>query len=188
MKKTLSILAFLSCCLCLPAAGEKFFASAGAAVVFPGDSGFKKIYAGERFGPELKAGYNFAGNFNLWLGFSMFSARGRVPVVEDEARASQNFFSLGAGWTTRRGLPLQGELYAALLLARFREEAMGETASKSVLGIEAGAGLRYFLEKNLFLGISVSYAAASATVRFAEKDRDIILGGLRLSGRLGFCF
>lgn len=188
MKKILITLACLSFCQLLAAAGSRFFVSAGAAAVLPADSGYKDIYGQVQFSPELKAGYGFLKNFHLWLGFSTFAAKGKVPILEDETRASQNFFSLGAGWTTRRGRRLQGELFAALLLAGFREKAMGGTASKSALGIEAGAGLRYFLKKNVFLGVSVSYAAASATARFAEEETEIILGGLRLGGRLGFCF
>jgi len=188
MKKILIMVAILCLCRFLPAAGDRFFASAGPAVMFPGDSRFAEFYGQVQFCPELKAGYNLYKNFYLWLGYSFFSAKGKVPVLEDETKASQNFLTLGAGWETRRGRRLQADLFAALLLAGFKENAMGETASKSALGFEAGAGLHYFLQKRVFLGVSVSYAGAWATARFAEKETDIILGGLRVSGRLGFRF
>ncbi len=65
---------------------------------------------------------------------------------------------------------------------------MGETAGKSAPGFEVGSGLRYFLQKKIFLQAAVSYAGAWTTVRFAEADKDIIMGGLRLSGRVGLRF
>ena len=188
MKKILIVVLFLSFCRFLPAAAESFFASAGVATVFPGDRDFADIYGKVQFSPELKVGYNLYKNFYFWLGYSFFNAKGIVPILEDKATASQSFFTLGAGWETRRGRRLQGDLFAALLLAGFREKAMGETASKSALGFEAGTGLRYFLREKVFLGISVAYSGAWTSVRFSEKETDIILGGLRLSGRVGFRF
>ncbi|HUU06080.1 MAG TPA: outer membrane beta-barrel protein [Patescibacteria group bacterium] len=188
MKKILVIVLFLSICQFLPAGGERFFASAGFAALFPGDSHFSDIYGRVQFSPEIRAGYNLYKNFYFWLGYSFFSANGTVPILEDKSKASQNFLTLGAGWETRRGRRLQADLFAALLLAGFREKAMGETASKSGLGFEAGTGLRYFLREKVFLGISVSYSGVWTTARFAEKETDIILGGLRLSGRVGFRF
>ena len=156
--------------------------------MFPADSGFKDLYGDVQVSPELKVGYNLYRNFYFWLGGSFVSATGTVPVLEDEIKASQTFLSLGAGWETRRGRRLQGDLFAALLLAGFREKAMGETASKSAPGFEVGAGLRYFLKKKIFLGVAVGYAGAWTTVRTEAGDSDIILGGLRLGGRLGFRF
>lgn len=188
MKKIIITVLFLSFFQSLSAAGERFFASAGVAAVLPGDRDFADIYGQVQFSPELRAGYNFYKNFYLWLGYSYFSANGSVPILEDKTRASQNFITLGAGWESRRGRRLQAELFAALLLAGLREKAMGETASKSAFGFEAGTGLRYFLREKLFLGLAVSYAAAWTTVRFAEKETAVILGGLRLCGRLGFRF
>jgi hypothetical protein len=188
MNKILIAFALLTCCLLLPAAGDRFFASAGAAALFPGDSVFKSYYGKVQFSPELRAGCNLSKNFYLWLGCGFLASRGEVPVLKVEAKSSQYFLSLGTGWETRRGRRWQADVFAALLLAGFREEAMGVTASKSALGLEVGTGLRYFLQKRLFLGAAVSYAGAGTTVRFAEKDKDIILGGLRLSARVGFRF
>jgi len=188
MKKILIAVAFLTFCQLLLAGGGKFFASAGAAAVFPGDSRFKDFYGSVQFSPELKAGYNFFKSFYFWLGYSLFSASYTVPVLLDEANVNQHFLSAGAGWETRRGRRLQADLFAALLLAGSKEKAMGETVSKSAPGFEVGAGLRYFLKKKIFLEVAVAYAGAWTTVRTTEEDIDIILGGLRLSSRLGFRF
>ncbi len=82
MRKIPISIALLSFCLFLPAAGGRFFASAGAAALFSGDSVFKTIYGNVQFGPELRAGYDLNKNFYLWLGCGFFAAKGEVPEVE----------------------------------------------------------------------------------------------------------
>ncbi|HEX7503378.1 MAG TPA: hypothetical protein VF451_08135 [Acidobacteriota bacterium] len=189
MKKILVVLAvliFLS--PLLPARGDTFFASVGGAALFPGDKNFKNLYGDVLLSPEIKVGYNLYRNFYFWLGGSFASATGALPVLEDEIKATQTFLSLGAGWETRRGRRWQGEFFAALLLAGFREKAMGATASKTAPGFDLGTGLRYYLGKKTFVGMTVGYAGAWTTARTEALERDIILGGLRLGAGLGFRF
>jgi opacity protein-like surface antigen len=188
MKKILIVLFLISWAPLLPAGSGKFFASVGAAALVPGDNNFKDHYGSVLFSPEIKVGYNLYRSFYFWAGGSFASATGTLPVLEDKIKATQMFLSLGAGWETRRGRRWQGELFAALLLAGFRERAMNDTASKSAAGLEVGAGLRYYLKKKIFLGVAVGYAGAWTTARTEAGETDIILGGLRLSGRLGFRF
>jgi opacity protein-like surface antigen len=158
--------------------GDKFFVSAGAAAVFPADSHFKDFYGSMQFSPELKAGYRFFDSFYLWLGYSFYAASGTIPLIGDEARVNHHFLALGIGWETSRGRRLQSDLFAALVLAGFKEQAMGETVSDSVVGFELGSGLRYFLINNLFIGAAVSYTEA----RLSLSETEISLGGLHLLG------
>jgi opacity protein-like surface antigen len=188
MKKLLIVLVLISWVPLLPAGSDKFFASAGAAALVPADNHFNDLYGSVLFSPEIKVGYNLYRNFYFWTGASFASAKGTLPVLGDGIQATQMFFSLGAGWETRRGRRWQGEIFAALLLAGFREKAMGDTASKSAAGLEVGAGLRYYLKKKMFLGLAAAYAGAWTTARTEAGETDIILGGMRLSGRLGFLF
>ncbi|MBN2345774.1 MAG: hypothetical protein JXO51_05230 [Candidatus Aminicenantes bacterium] len=172
----------------LAAGEERFFLSAGAAAVVPADANFADLYGNAQVSPELRFGYNVLRHFHFWLGGAFFAAKGTIPIVEDEARASQSFLSLGAGWETRRGRRLQGEATIALLLAGFREKAMGATVSKTAFGFDVGLGLRYFLKKKVFLEAAVGYAGAWTAARTEVGETDIILGGVRLGGRLGFRF
>jgi hypothetical protein len=169
---------------------DKIFISAGAAAVYPADQRFRDFYGSVQFGPELKAGYNFFDNFYLWLGYSCFSARYTVPVLLDEAKASQHFLAFGAGWETRRGRRLQSDFFAALVLAGFKEQALGETVKSSVVGFELGTGLRYFVKKRVFIGMAFSYSEARASL--AETEISLggrrLLGGMRLTANLGIRF
>ena len=188
MKKTLIVLLLISLSQLLPAKGDRFFASVGAAALMPADKEFKSLYGEVHVSPEIKAGYTLFRGFYFWAGASFFSATGVLPVLEDEVKVSQMFFSLGAGWEARLGRRLRGEIFAAALLAGFREKGMGDSVSRSAPGLEVGGGLRYMLKKKLFAGLGVSYAGASTTARTEAGETDIVLGGLRLSGRLGIRF
>lgn len=169
---------------------DKFFVSAGAAAVFPADKSFKDFYGSAQFSPELKAGYNFFASFYLWLGYGFFSASTTVPLVLDEVNINQHFLALGVGWETRRGRRLQSDFFAALVLAGFKEQGMGETVKDSVAGFELGTGLRYFIKKKFFIGAALSYSEARTSL--SETDISLggwrLLGGLRLTANLGIHF
>lgn len=188
MKKIPVILFLIALSQFLPAAGGKFFASVGAAAFFPGDKNFKNLYGDVLLSPEVKVGYNLYGHFHFWLGAGFVSATGRLPVLGDEIKATQTLLSLGAGWETRRGRRWQGEIFAALLMAGFREKAMGDTASKWAPGFDAGIGLRYYLGKKTFVRLAAGYAGAWTTARTEAGEKDIVLGGMRLGAGVGFRF
>lgn len=170
--------------------GDKFFISAGAGAVYPADELFRNLYGRVQFCPELKAGYVFFKNFYLSLGYSFFSARYTVPVLLDEARVNQHSLALGVGWETRRGRRLQSDFFAALILAGFKEQALGETFKTSVIGFELGTGLRYFIKKKVFAGAVFSYSEARATLAGSDTTAGgrRLLGGLRLLANLGMRF
>jgi hypothetical protein len=190
MRKFVLIIIFYCFCAALLFGGNKFFVSAGAALVYPADNRFKDFYGSVQFSPELKAGYNLFENFYLWLGYSFFSASYTVPVFLDEANASQHFLALGGGWETRRGRRLQSDFFAALILAGFKEQAMGATVKDTVAGFELGTGLRYFLKKQVFIGAALAYSEARTSL--AETEISLggrrLLGGLRLLVNLGVRF
>ena len=79
---------------------------------------------------------------------------------------------------------------AALVLAGFKEQALGETVSDSVVGFELGTSLRYFIKKKVFIGVAFSYSEARATL--AETEISLagrrLLGGLHLTANLGIRF
>jgi hypothetical protein len=188
MKKITIVILLLAMSPLLAARDGKFFAGIGAAALFPGDGRFKELYGSVQLSPELRVGYNLYRNFYFWLGGSFISASGVIPDLEEKIQAKQTFISLGAGWETRRSRHLQADLGAALLLAGFREKAMGSTTSKWAPGFDVRAGLRYFLKEKLFLGVSLGYAGAWTTARTEAGTVDIILGGMRLGGQMGLRF
>lgn len=188
MKRLLSFVLLFSSFLILPARDGRFFASAGATLLISGDSRFAGRYGKAHASPELRLGYNLYRHFYFCLGGSFISANGVLPETQDEIKATQTFFSLGAGWETKRTRRLQADIAAALLVAGFRENAMDEKVSEWHPGLDVRTGLRYFMKDNMFLGVTLGYAGAWPTVRFAGREKEIVLGGLRFGGFLGFRF
>jgi opacity protein-like surface antigen len=190
MRKAVFIFVFMILFSIRLSGGDKFFISAGATVVFPADESYRDLYGSVQFGPELKAGYNFFENFYLWLGYGSFSASYTIPDLLDEAKVNQHFLALGAGWETRRGRRLQSDFFAALILAGFKEQAMGETVRSSAIGFELGTGLRYFVKKKIYVGAAFSYS--EARILLTETENSLggrrLLGGLRLITNLGIRF
>ncbi len=188
MMRTSIALLLLSAALLLPAGGDRFFVSAGAAALVSADSHFADTYGRVQLSPELRAGYNLYRHFYFWLGGGFCSAKWTIPVVEDESAATQAFLCLGGGWETRRTRRLQADLTIALLMAGFREKAMGVTESKWAPGFDVRLGLHYYLKRRIFLGLTTGYAGAWTSIRTETGEYDIILGGLRLGGLVGFRF
>lgn len=186
MKKTAILLLLLSCASLLAAGGGRVSLSVGAGVLMPRDSGFKDVYGTAQVGAELMAGLRLYKGLHALVGIGYFPAKGTIPDLGDEAKASQFFVPIGVGWETGRSGRLQGDFHAALMLAGFSEKAMGDTASGSALGFDVGAGLRYYLKKALFLELAAGYAGAAGSVANDAGEVDIELGGLRLGCRLGF--
>jgi len=185
MKKTAILIVILAFVILLPASDGRFFVSAGAGLLVPKDSGFKDFYGQALVGPDLRAGLRLYRGFHALIGVSFFTAKGTIPVLGDEASASQFFLPLGIGWETRSG-SLGVEFHGGLLLAGFREKALGVTASKMAPGFDVGGGLRYFLKRSVFLELAFGYAGAATSVQTEAGEKDIELGGLGLGVRLGF--
>ena len=188
MKKTVIAFLLLSLAAGLGAAGRKFSVMAGAGVLLPIDADFKELYGSALFCPELKLSYEIMPRFCVWLAGSSASATGVLPELGDEIKASQTFLSLGAGWETKRWGRLQADVGAAFLMAHSREKAMGASPSKSAPGFDARSGLRVFVSESVFVGLNVGFAGAWTTVDAGETDKDIVIGGMRIGGALGFRF
>jgi hypothetical protein len=187
MKKA-AIILLLSIGSLLPAKGDAFLVSAGAGLLVPADGGFADLYGKLLVGPDLQFACRLYRDFHARLGVGFFTAKGTIPVVEDEASASQALVSLGIGWETRRVGRLQGDFHLALLLAATREKALGDTTSKMAPGFDLGAELRTYIKQKVFLEMALSWSGAWTTMRSGALTTDVILGGLRLGCRVGVRF
>lgn len=188
MKKIAIAILLLSLGTALAGADRKLAVAIGAGALLPADAEFKEFYGRALFCPELKLSYDLLPHFYFWLAGSSASAKGVLPDLGDEIKASQTFLSLGAGWETKRRGRLQADLGAALLMAGSREKAMGARQSKWSPGFDARAGLRYFVKDAVFIGLTLGYAGAWTSVNTGAREKDIVIGGLRLGGSVGFRF
>ena len=184
MKKTLSLLFLLVLVSGGLKAGQKFTATFTGSVLFPGDSGYKDVYGKTGFLPEFKAGYALSESLYLWAGYGFLYKKGQTPVLKLEAKSSQHFLSLGAGYRGTLSASLGFEADLGLVLVAYKEEAMGTSASGTAFGFRADAGLTYALFGPVFALAEVGYLYASDKI----EGETITPGGFKAGLGLGVKF
>jgi hypothetical protein len=150
----------------------------------PADGGFREVYGSGGMMPGLRLEANVLKDVSLYASYGYFSRKGTTPVLEAEAKVTQNYVTLGAAW--RKGLSekLAMGLFAGVLYVSYKEEALGETVSDNAVGFDAGVDLRWAIAGKLFLSPFLSYLLANDTV----EDVKVKLGGLRAGIGLGMTF
>jgi hypothetical protein len=164
MKKILSLVFGLCVVGCGLQADQKFSADIIGSILFPGDSGYRDVYGKSGFFPELKAGYALSENFYVWAGYGFLNKKGETPVLKLEAKSSQHFLSLGAGYVGTLTAKMGYKADVGLILVAYREEAMETSASGAALGFRADVGLTYALTGSIFAAAEVGYLYASDKV------------------------
>jgi len=157
------------------AAGERFQFSLAANALFPADQAFRATYGSTVFLPEIKAAYAISDRFSLWAGYSRISASGETPVLKEAADSSQGFLAAGAGYChpLSGGWSLFGELGLASIA--YDEEALGRSASGSILGLVVNAGVRRDLGERFFLLAQLGYVYGRKTI----EDVAVKMGGFK---------
>lgn len=165
-------------------AAEKIQVRLSGSVLSPGDAGYKDIYGKTAFLPEFKAGLALSSPFYLWAGYGLVSKKGETAVLKYEAESTQHFISGGAGYRSAISDKLEWMAEAGLLVAAYREKAMGVTVTGSALGVVAGAGLGWRLGEKLFLAAEAGYLFSSDKA----EGKTIKPGGFKAGLGLGIRF
>ncbi len=184
MKKTLSLLFLLVLVSGAPQAAENFSTAITGGALFPGDSGYKDVYGKSAFFPELKAGYALSEKIFVWAGYGFLYKKGETPVLKLEAKSSQHFLSLGAGYRGKLAGQLGYEADLGLMIVAYKEEAMETSASGTAFGFRVDAGLTYVLFGPVFAVADVGYLYASEKV----NGETIKPGGFKAGLGLGVKF
>ncbi len=148
------------------------------------DSGYTGLYGPGHLLPEVRLGWRVFHGFYVWAGYGFLSSRGTIPVVEAPARSVQNFLLAGLGWMSRFRGRLQLNLFLGAADVVYREDTMDIVLRHSVLGLNTGGGLCYFLNDRLFFSLQGSYIYAQDQV----GDTLTTPGGLSLGAGVGFRF
>jgi len=184
MKKTFSLLVMLIFISGALQAGQKFSASITGNILFPGDSGYRDVYGKSGFLPELKVGYSLSENIYLWAGYGYLGKKGETPVLKLEAKSTQHFLSLGAGYGGKLTAQLGYEAELGLMIVAYKEEAMETSASGTAFGFRVDAGLTYALAGPVFAAAEVGYLFASDKI----EGETIKPGGFKAGLGLGAKF
>jgi len=165
-------------------AGEKFSATIYGSLLVPGDAGYKDVYGKSMFYPEIKAGYALSEKIFIWAGYGFLCRKGETPVLKLEAKSSQHFFSLGAGYCGILSEKLGFEADLGLVMVSYKEEAMQTSASGTAFGFRADAGLTYALFGPVFAVAELGYLYSSDKV----EGETVKPGGFKAGLGLGVKF
>jgi hypothetical protein len=146
----------------------------------PADAGYRAIYGNQVFYAEFDAGIRLYGGVYVLGGYGRLSKTGTTPELELETRSMQQFISVGFGYIRQISGLLNVEVEAALVGAKYREEALEARITGQKPGFKAAVGALFMGEEGkIFAGVKFAYIGARVT------DPDIKLGGAQATLCLG---
>ena len=154
----------------------------GAGLFRATSASYRSLYGGASFMPEIRLGRRLGRNLLVWGGCAWNSDDGVMPEVSEPASIRHTSLSMGAGYSRRLAGRLRWRAEAGLALLTFREEALGAVVKGRGLGWRLGSGVDYLAWDRVFLFLDAAFTRANDD---AETGR-VLLGGLHLSGGLGF--
>jgi len=163
---------------------KRLFIHLGAAGLFSADPDFRDVYGSIAVMPEIKIGATILGPLHIWAGYGVFSQRGTVPVIETEAKATQQFLSFGCGLGGRLSGRTFFRLDAGIVGIRFSEEAFGTDVTEGAQGARLDAALNFVLSESLALEAAAGYLYGSDNI----SSMTINLGGLKAGLGLTYRF
>lgn len=178
----------------LPAAGDaptatvpagRWTVLARAALLFPADAEYRKIYGEQRPYFELKVGADVYRNLYLWGAWGFFSGTGTIPLVDEKAESFQSILSFGAGFRLRITPRLGARAEVGLSRIGYKDKALGLEVSGSGIGLRAGVSGCYIFSRTLFAEVGLDWTHASSTT---EDGLELRLGGWILGAGLGLRF
>jgi hypothetical protein len=175
--------------LAVPAAAEsRFFLAGGANYIRPSDEGYRSIYGGQAFFPEISGALRLVAGLCLTGSWGEFAKNGVTPVLGFETRASQGYFTAGLGYLLRLSNLICLEAGAGIAGLTFREDALGTYIQGRRRGTMAEGGLLIIPEDGrVLLGVKVGYLSA----RLNDLDpamagnQSVRLGGLKFALSVG---
>jgi len=159
------------------------FITLKAADFSPTDSDFKRIYGGGMtYGVELS--FAFAKSFELWIGASAFSKKGKSSYTREETSLSLIPIGGGVKWRMMPGKRVSPYVAVGLEYVLYTESNVIGDVSAGGVGFTGKGGVDVHLAK--FLGIDAYVAYSSCSMKPADFRFNV--GGLELGAGIDFIF
>lgn len=153
-------------------------------ILGPADKDFKDIYGNTVFFPEMQVSLKVFNGVCVWAGYGLLSATGTTPILEEEAKSTQNILSFGAGYLGDFSKKWSYKILAGAAYFTYKEEALGLVVEDNAFGFRVDLGLLHNFTNTFFAELSLGYMAASDTV----MGQDIKLGGTKAGFGIGIRF
>ncbi len=189
MKKVLFVLLITIVLMTSVSSAQNFSISFTGNLLGPADADYKKVYGNTIFFPEIKAGYLIGKEFSIWAGFGLLSATGKTSgELQEEAKSTQNFLSLGLGYVKNIANKLDLKVEAGGVYIHYKEEALELVVKDSAIGFRVDLGFLYNLSSSFFLELGAGYIYATDEVTIDEETESITLGGFKAGAGVGIRF
>lgn len=170
------------------AAENRFFLSAGASFLRPGDANYRAVYGNQAVYPELSAAVRLVAGVCLTGSFGRYARNGTTPELGLAASSTQSYVSWGLGYLLRVSPTLCLTANGGMASLSFREEALDTVMKGSHMGYLAEGGVLLVPEdERVFMGLKVGYLAATVpgSTLTPPLGRDLKLGGLKIAVSIG---
>ncbi len=192
MKKTILILVLILLFTLFQFAGskkgdnktQKFNIQINGDYIQFSDDDYKNVYSDATFYPELKIGYLVYKKIYVWTSFGILSTIGNIEELDVEAKSNQTYMKLGLGYRGLISKKLGYSMDVGGFLAKYKEEAFGETNSDSAMGFSIGINVNYNISKHLYSEFGISYMTAKDSI----ADKSFKIGGINSFIGIGFRF
>ncbi len=163
---------------------QKFNIQINGNYILFSDADYKKVYSKGTFYPELKIGYLIYKKIYIWSSFGILSAIGNITVLDDEAKSNQTYIKLGLGYRGIISKKLGYSMELGGCLAKYEEEAFGETNSDSATSFSIGLNIDYNFSKHLYSELGISYMTATDSI----GNKSFKIGGINSFIGIGIRF
>ncbi len=160
--------------------GHAFFAKLNLDYVSALDKDYKEVYPSASMFPQVKAGFRLVRNVYIWGGIGVLSANGTIEEIDEPAKTSQTFFSMGMSYNWKLSPKFTCSFEGAAVSLTYKETTLGITEKGSAMGFRFDTALVYNLGKHLFSEITAGYLYATDVI----TEKKIMLGGFK--GGFGF--
>ena len=166
---------------------DKFVELSGG-MFFPSDVNFKNSYTDIVFIPSLFMGMTIKNDFYGWIGYQLFSCKGKTVLLETELKYVQYNSGIGIGYKKELNEKFLLNVYSGIYYIAYKEEEKNVenplTVRGNTLGVIIGSFVNYKIKKSLYLSAGVGYLIANDNI----DEEDVSFGGLQIKSGLSLRF
>ncbi len=154
-------------------------------VLRPRDADFRQVYGGWVPYYEVKASWDFYGDYYLWGSYGLLWAKGQtLPYLHREAEIFQHYLGAGVGFTEEVLGHMGYKIELGFAAVIYKEKALGTENSGKGMGFRGEAGLVYNISRRLFTELTFGYIAGYEKM----EDFTLKMGGFKTGVTLGINF
>jgi len=149
------------------------------------DAAFREVYGELVPYYEIKASWDFYGDYYFWGSYGLVWAKGEtLPYLRREANIFQHFFGAGVGFTEEVAGHVGYKIELGFAFVFYKEKALGTEHTGKGVGFRGETGLVYNISRRVFTELTLGYIAGYEKM----EDFTLKMGGLKTGITIGLNF